>query len=878
MNYIGEHLLPGELGHFFAVLSLSASLVATISFYFTGKTKELQQQKSWLTIARAAFLIETVSVISVIGCIYYILANHLFEYKYAWEHSDKTLQIQYVFSCLWEGQEGSFLLWTFWHCVLGWLIIWRVKKWEAPVMTAISFAQFCLATMILGIYFFGVKVGNSPFVLLRNEGLLDNAPFFKDINTGAIRADYLSVLKDGSGLNALLQNYWMVIHPPILFLGFASTVVPFAFAYSGLVTKDHSWVKAAMPWALFSMAILGTGIMMGAAWAYESLTFGGYWAWDPVENASLVPWLVLVAGVHTALIYRHSGYSLKSTYLFYTLSFLLILYSTFLTRSGILGDTSVHAFTSAGLNQQLLLFLSVFVWLPPFVEAKKQGRIIIAGLIAVILALSLFLPENIVAGIWLFSLLGFVILFGIQLNTDKSIPAIQKEESTYSREFWMFIGALVFFLSAVLIISQTSLPVVNKVFSKKMAESEDSEFSYNKIQVFIAIIIGTLTAVIQYLKYKNTPRQVFAKKIWIPTVIALALSVLISVLGNIDYDKKGPGFLGAVHVAIFAAVYSIVANASYIWLGFNGKIKKAGAAIAHVGFGLVLLGILISSSKKEILSWNKTGISTLPTDGKEKPAENSTLFKGVATDMGKYMVTYTRDTINEVNHKQYFEVNFKSKAGNENFNIYPDVLHNTKGQEGFAPNPDSKHYFNKDIFVYVTSWLAKPKEDTTTFRKSIVKAGDTTFYSNGIIILNKIDVNKADVKGALPGETTMTLDMLVIGKNGSRYGAYPGVAIQNDSNMRSLPDTVVAQNLVLQFNRIADAKDGSFEIGIKESADLTDLLTLKVLQFPFINVLWIGVIVMVIGTFISIAKYVGKTQEKKIQLIKKQDRKITSRI
>ena len=883
MNYIGEHLLPGQLGHFFAVLALCASAVATISFYFGGKEKDMLQQKSWLNIARGAFLLETISVISVIGCIYYILSSHLFEYKYAWEHSDRTLQIQYVFSCLWEGQEGSFLLWTFWHCVLGWLIIWRARKWEAPVMTIISFAQFCLATLIIGIYFFGTKVGNSPFVLLRNDGLLDNAPVFKDISTGALRADYLSILKDGSGLNALLQNYWMVIHPPILFLGFASTIVPFAFAYAGLVTKDYGWVKASMPWALFSMAILGLGIMMGAAWAYESLTFGGYWAWDPVENASLVPWLVLVGGVHTALVYRHSGYSLKSTYLFYTIAFLLVLYETFLTRSGILGDTSVHAFTSAGMNQQLLLFLSVFVWLPVFVKANKKGRIITTGLIAVILGVSLFLSENVVAGIWLFSLLGFVITFGVQLSSDKNIPTIHKEENTYSREFWMFIGALVFFLSAVLIISQTSLPVINKVFDKKLAESEDAEFSYNRIQVFIAIIIGALTAIIQYLKYKNTDRAFFVKKIWIPTLVAVIIFVLISLFGNINYDKKGYGFLGAIYIAVFAAVYSVIANASYIWSGFNGKIKKAGAAIAHVGFGLVLFGILISSSKKEILSWNTTGISTLPDTEESnkiigKPAENSTLFRGIATDMGKYMVTYTRDTLNDENHKKYFEINFKSKDKSENFNVYPDVMHNTKGQEGFAPNPDSKHYFNRDIFVYVTSWIDNDKADTATFRSATIKPGDTTFYSNGLIILNKIDINKEGTKGALPGETTMTLDMQVIGKNGGRYSVYPGIAIKGDSSLRSLPDTVMAQNLVLRFNRMADAGKGTFDIGIKESNNLSNYLTLKVLQFPFINILWIGVIVMVIGTLMSIGKYVGKKKEF-VKIAKKSaGKKMVSRV
>ncbi len=513
MNYTGEHVLPGQLGHFFAVLSLVVSLVATFSFYKSNKSVLPGEKDSWFSIAKTAFLLETICVIGVIGCIYYILANNYFEYKYAWEHSDSTMQVQYIFSCLWEGQEGSFLLWSFWHCVLGWIVILRVKEWRAPVLTVISFAQFCIATMLLGIFFFGFKVGNSPFVLLRNEGILDNAPFLHDAS-GNLSQDYVAKLyqSGGSGLNALLQNYWMVIHPPVLFLGFASTIVPFAFACSGLINKDHNWTKSALPWSLFSVAVLGTGIMMGAAWAYESLTFGGYWAWDPVENASLVPWLVMVAGLHTNLIYRHSGYSLKSTYIFYVLSFLLILYSTFLTRSGILGDTSVHAFTGEGMNQQLLIFLSVFVWLPSLLQANRNGKKIVLGIIAAIIVLTFLLPDTLTPGLWLFSLAGFIISYGIQVNKDKNIPTIHREEDIYSREFWMFIGALVFFLGAVLIISQTSLPVINKVFDKKMAEASDVEFSYNKVQIFIAIIVGMLTAVTQYLKYRQTPRSVFLQK------------------------------------------------------------------------------------------------------------------------------------------------------------------------------------------------------------------------------------------------------------------------------------------------------------------------------------------------------------------------------
>jgi cytochrome c-type biogenesis protein CcmF len=287
-------------------------------------------------------------------------------------------------------------------------------------MTVVSFAQVLLATMILGVTVFGLKVGSNPFILSRNSGLLDNAPIFHNMD-GTLRSDYLSSFTDGNDLNPLLQNYWMVIHPPVLFLGFASTIIHFSFAIAGLWTRRFTeWTKAALPWSLFSAGILGLGIMMGAAWAYESLNFGGYWAWDPVENASLVPWLVLVAGIHTLVIYRHTGNALRTTYLFYILCFVLVLYSTYLTRSGDLQDTSVHAFTGEGITVWHLRTLLFIFMLPA------------------------------------------IVLF---ISRYKQIPYVAKEEETSSREFWMFVGSLILFLSALLIIGMTSIPVFNKIAS-----------------------------------------------------------------------------------------------------------------------------------------------------------------------------------------------------------------------------------------------------------------------------------------------------------------------------------------------------------------------------------------------------------------------------
>ena len=244
----------------------------------------------------------------------------------------------------------------------------------------------------------GYKLGNNPFVLLREHPDFANLPFIK-------MPDYLARIKDGRGLNPLLQNYWMTIHPPTLFLGFASTVVPFAFAIAGLLRKKFSeWIKPALPWTFFGVMILGTGILMGAAWAYESLSFGGFWAWDPVENASLVPWMTLVGLAHVMLIYKHRKRSLISNYILAIATFFFILYSTFLTRSGILGNSSVHAFTDLGMSGHLLIYMLFFLVLSAFLLIKNYNA----------------LKES------------------------------HEEEHLSSREFWMFIGSLVFFLSAII--------------------------------------------------------------------------------------------------------------------------------------------------------------------------------------------------------------------------------------------------------------------------------------------------------------------------------------------------------------------------------------------------------------------------------------------
>ena len=815
MKYIGENLIPGQLGHLFIILSMISAGISTLSYFFASREKESATSIDWRKLGRISFFIQAVSIVAIFSLLFFIIQNHLFEYHYAWKHSSRSLEFKYLLACFWEGQEGSFLLWSLCQSILGLLLIRKAGKWESPVMTTVSFAQFALSTMVMGLYIAGWKMGSNPFILLRDSGVLDNAPALHlnfDI-TQPIRPDYLSSIKDGNDLNPLLQNYWMVIHPPVLFMGFASTLIPFAYAIAGLWTKQYGdWTKPALPWSLFSTAVLGVGIMMGGMWAYESLSFGGYWAWDPVENASLVPWMTGVAGLHTLLIYRATGHSLRATYLFFILTFLFILYSTFLTRSGILGETSVHAFTDLGMNWQLLAFLLVFT-----------------------------LP----------SLFFF-------FRSLKKIPTIQKEEEISSREFWMFIGSLVFFLSALVISGQTSLPVFNKIFGTTLAPPEDVEFSYNSIQLYVALILAVLTAISHYLKYKSTTRSFFWKKMLIPAVLSVVAGAAFIIFGEVNYEKKGPVFQYSITLTILFSFYTVIANASYIWLGAKGKIREAGGSIAHVGFGLVLTGILLSSANKEIISNNINGIPAPLGEG-ENPRENLTLVQGLPVTMGNYTLTYLKDSAHPKKQLWYYKIQFKNQKEKEEFVLTPNAFVNYKGNQGLMANPDARHYWDHDVFTYITS-IPDPEnqKDTAVFKTYLQTQGDTLFYSNGFMTIDSIQ-SRSDLPKELFGEKGKLYEVpiRVQSKTGTSYSVVSRAAIVKGQWI-SLSDTLVSEGLILQLQE-ADEK-GSVRLGIKESDALLKYVTLKAYRYPFIKILWYGVWLTAIGLLLSMVNRIRKNR------------------
>ncbi len=853
INYIGEHLLIGNIGHAFIVLSLVAALVSVVSYYFYSKE---QLTSDWKKIANYSFTIHSISVIGIAATLFFMLFNHYYEYSYVWQHSNNEMPLEYIMSCFWEGQEGSFLLWSFWNVVLGNILRKTIDaKWEAPTMAIFALVQVFLASMLLGIYFGEYKLGSNPFILLRENPQFADMPFVQMEN-------YLEKL-DGRGLNPLLMNYWMTIHPPTLFLGFSSTLIPFVYAIAGLWKRDFTtWQKPALTWTFFSIMILGTGILMGGAWAYEALSFGGFWAWDPVENSSLVPWLVMVGAGHVMIINKNKGGSLFMTHLLAIASFLLVLYSTFLTRSGILGKNSVHAFTDLGMQGQLVIYVLTFILI--CVILLIHDKLIRISYIMVSLLMLFF---GITFGHKVALLLGWMLISLVLTiySYMKFFPKEEEEESLYSREFWMFVGSLVFLLSALVITYFTSIPVMNKLFQGWLYESEKAGIKvadYNMWQTPFAIIALLLVAVTQYFKYKKTDPKQFLKHITLSGILAVVFgaSAVIPLYFLKDYSSSSTTEkwnLISYALLFISALFAVFCNLGYWMHILKGNVRHAGASIAHIGFALILLGALVSTSKKQTISQNTSQKNVASLGDNFSAKKSLVLTKGDTLPMGNYLVTYTgkeRKGIDVFFHMDYFK---KDKDGKivKAFELSPMVQDNPR--MGQASNPDTKHFIGSDIYTHITyADLSDNKEVKADAYKEptnfVGHMHDTIFADNAIILIDSITTNLTEEQYSQNDSLLIVTAILkATDINGQVYRAAPKYILKN--NM-VLPDEFELNELGLKFIfwKI-NPNEGSVEIQMSEKVNNTkEFVVLEAYMFPFINVLWLGCLVMIIGTIIAI--------------------------
>ncbi len=822
------HYFIGNLGHLFVIASFVTSLVCVFA-YWKGHTAHTDIKEKWFQNARTAFYAHSAAVLGVVVTLFIIIQNHYFEYHYAYSHSDSHLPLHYLISTFWNGQEGSFLLWIFWQAVLGIILLNTQREWEAPVMVVFGLVQAFLASMILGVVIplLNVKIGSSPFILLR-DAIED--PIFK------LQPDFIP--KDGSGLNPLLQNYWMVIHPPTLFLGFALTLVPFSFCMAGLWLKKYTeWIKPALPWALLNGAVLGLGILMGGYWAYETLNFGGYWNWDPVENAVYVPWLILIAAIHTMITYKNSKAALKTAIILNIAVFVLILYSTFLTRSGILGDASVHSFTDLGLSGQLLIYLLFFT---------------VAAIVLSVIR-------------W------------------KEIPTSEKESSVYSREFWIFLGAATLCLSGFQVIVPTSFPVINEIGSwfgadLRLAVPGEQTLYYSRFQIWFASAIALLSGTGQFFWWKRIEKEKLKKEIIPPILISLVVFALIIVIAKV----YTPAYL----VLTLAGVFIIISNINVLASVVKVNPSLSGGALAHIGIGLMLIGVLFSSGYSTVVSLNNTGMlisKELPT---EFNRDNLLLFINEPRSMAGYEIEFLGERVepkkvngyvskNDIdltfdpykvvakkdiefegkkilNAKDTFEINPENtyyeielrKDGEVEATLFPRIQINPS-MGGFVASPDIKRNINRDLYTHVSLPMNREEEPTwSETEETRVRIGQQFFVNDYVAVLESVTkIDKIEGFDLAPDDVAVQAKIKVTGERDTYYSE-PIFLIKGREQVGRLSSEINDLGVKIALLNI-HPETNEFTLGLNTRQK--DWVIIKAMEKPMINVLWLGTGILMIG-------------------------------
>lgn len=492
-------------GQFTLWLELVAIFVSLVSYLVLCFKKDHAPAKK---VARLGFVVFSICTTVASILLMDLILNHDFRYSYVAEYSSRDLPLEYLISSFWAGQEGSFLLWVLLGSWLGILLMFKAKDMEPQVMVIYNLNNTFLAILL---------IKQSPFELLT------------------------FLPPDGQGLNMLLQDPWMVIHPPVVFLGYAAFTIPFAYAVAALWRKEYDlWIRAALSWTAFSFVSLGAGIIIGGYWSYKVLGWGGYWGWDPVENASLLPWLAGIALLHGMILQLVRRKLRKTNFLLAAFSFILIIYCTFLTRSGVLADFSVHSFVDLGITGWLVLFMFAF--------------------------LAIFLCF-------------FIARF-------KDIPVSKKGEglSYFSREYGFIAGMALLCISTVITGLGTSAPLITRVLDK--ASKVSTEF-YVDTNLPLGVLMLFLLGFVPLLVWgKNSFLKLAPKLMW------ATLGGIVS--GVITLASGYPG-VGVMLLSLFAGAV-VGMNLFLAAKLIRKKITISSGAVAHLGVGLMFLGILSSSA------------------------------------------------------------------------------------------------------------------------------------------------------------------------------------------------------------------------------------------------------------------------------------------
>lgn len=523
----------GSLGKAFVFAGIALFLLSALIWLFASKSPKAQRLGSW------SFALGSLCLFGAFISLAALFIGNRFEFEYVFGHGDKRNAIAYRIAGVWSGQEGSFLLWGTTSAIFGLLAMRGLGVFKRWFLVVYSVFLGSIA---------GILAYESPFNLI----LIHGQPV---------------AMPDGRGLAPSLQNYWVIIHPPTIFMGFGSLTVMFAFAIAAMASgKTKEWVPKVRPWAIVSMTLVGLGLCMGGLWAYETLGWGGFWAWDPVENTSFVPWALTVAFIHGLIVQANRGKWTITNLLFGGLPFLAFVYGTFLTRSGFLGDTSVHSFAEMD-NKALWILGGVFV-----------------------ASVALFI------GLWIRSI--------VLLRREPSVEP--KEISVVHREGSYRWGAFFLICLALATGIGMSVPMIQGMLGQKPKVVE--EWLYHLVVPWFFIPTIVLLAVVPFVSWGGIRFRDLAWRLYGPACLAFGLTGgTLLLLMNSPWSKLGPfedkvtfpfglqmAALPWVLILVGLCYFAAIANAWRILESMPRKKEALSILLSHVGVAIVMAGLIIS--------------------------------------------------------------------------------------------------------------------------------------------------------------------------------------------------------------------------------------------------------------------------------------------
>ena len=495
-----------NLGYGSLVITLIVSIYAVVAAIY-GERKNLYK---FVESARLALLLTfpliTLSVLSIV----ILLINQNYEVQYVYNVTSSTMPLYLKITALWGGQAGSLVFWAWLMAAFGTAV--TLRRWDRDldllpwviIVTSVTLAFFLLLIVAFEnpfVRFWTTPTGGELVAMFAPAGSQLIHPF------------------DGRGLNPLLRHPGMIIHPPMLYLGFVSFVIPFAFGMSALITgrKDDRWIRLTRRWTLVAWMFLSIGLILGSRWAYDVLGWGGYWAWDPVENAAFMPWLSGTAFLHSVMIQEKRGLFKRWNMILVIFTYSLVIFGTFLTRSGVL--SSVHAFAQSAIGPMFFIFIGV----------------------SFIVSLALLIKR------W------------DDLRSEGVMTSLLSRESLFLVNNLLFLGIL------VVVFWGTVYPLISELFTGQKVTVGPPFYNSTTGPLFAGLLL--LMGIAPLSAWGHSTWKTLGKALWIPASGSVILLVVLIISGI-----QSIGALVGITLASLAAFVTIYE----FWRGMRARHKKSG--------------------------------------------------------------------------------------------------------------------------------------------------------------------------------------------------------------------------------------------------------------------------------------------------------------